>query len=111
MNSIVFATVHNYDAHSIVRHAATNYVAVRLGNPVWLFRLRNEYLENSGNQGSPPTTSDQKLVFHGGETYSGKGFAPKYSVCQGGTQCRHRLGHTNGSKIPLPYLDGANVWP
>ena len=109
MNSIVSLLSTTMDAHSIVRHAVTNYVAVQSGKPGLAFPAPKQYLETAEIKETLRRLPIKNLYFMGGEPTLARNLTGLLRFAKEELGLTTKLGHTNGSGLPLPYLDGANV--
>src|SRR5208283_3065745 len=104
-----FATVHNYGC---TFHCPTCSYKLRSGpsgKPGLAFPSPKKYLETAEIKEALRSLPIQNLYFMGGEPTVAKDLPEILRFAKEELNVGTRLGHTNGSKIPLPYLDGANV--
>jgi len=104
-----FATVHNYGC---TFHCSTCSYKLRSGSsgkPGLAFPAPKQYLETAEIKEALRQLPIKNLYFMGGEPTVAKDLPEILRFAKEELNVGTRLGHTNGSKIPLPYLDGANV--
>ena len=103
-----FATVHNYGC---TFHCPTCSYKLRSGSsgkPGLAFPAPKKYLETAEIKEALRRLPIRTCISWA-ENLQWRRICPNTPLCKEELNVSTSLGHTNGSKIPLPYLDGANV--
>lgn len=104
-----FSTVHNYGC---TFHCPTCSYKLRsgaAGKPGLAFPQPERYLETKEIKEAIRGLPIKNLNFMGGEPTLAANLVEMLRFAKEELGLITRLGHTNGSGLPLPYLDGANV--
>ncbi|KQC06642.1 MAG: hypothetical protein APR62_01080 [Smithella sp. SDB] len=104
-----FATVHNYGC---TFHCPTCSYKLRsgpAGKPGLAFPKPERYPETNEIKEVIRSLPIKSLYFMGGEPTIAEDLVEMLRFAKQELGLITRLGHTNGSGLPLPYLDGANV--
>jgi pyruvate formate lyase activating enzyme len=104
-----FATVHNYGCTFRCPTCSYKLRSGSSGKPGLAFPAPKQYLKTEEIKEALRKLPIKNLYFMGGEPTVAKDLPEILRFAKEELNVGTRLGHTNGSKIPLPYLDGANV--
>jgi pyruvate formate lyase activating enzyme len=104
-----FATVHNYGCTFRCPTCSYKLHSGPSGKPGLSFPAPKQYLKTEEIKEALRKLPIKNLYFMGGEPTVAKDLPEILRFAKEELHIGTRLGHTNGSKIPLPYLDGANI--
>jgi pyruvate formate lyase activating enzyme len=104
-----FATVHNYGCTFRCPTCSYKLRSGPTGKPGLAYPGPERYLDTAKIKETLRRLPIKNLYFMGGEPTVAKDLPEMLRFAKEDLNVGTRLGHTNGSKIPLPYLDGANV--
>lgn len=104
-----FATVHNYGCTFRCPTCSYKLRSGPTGKPGLAYPGPERYLETEEIKEALRCLPIMNLYFMGGEPTVAKDLPELLRFAKEELHVGTRLGHTNGSRIPLPYLDGANV--
>lgn len=104
-----FATVHNYGCTFRCPTCSYKLRSGPTGRPGLSYPEPDRYLKTADIKDALRQLPIKNLYFMGGEPTMAKDLPEMLSFAKEKLGVRTKLGHTNGSGIPLPNLDGANV--
>ena len=104
-----FATVHNYGCTFRCPTCSYKLRSGPTGRPGLAYPEPDRYLKTADIKEALRRLPIKNLYFMGGEPTVAKELPEMLSFAKEELGVRTKLGHTNGSGIPLPNLDGANV--
>ncbi|MBN1614723.1 MAG: radical SAM protein [Deltaproteobacteria bacterium] len=104
-----FATVHNYGCTFRCPICSYKLKSGEHGKPGHAYPPPERYLEAEEIKGVLKTLDVDKLYFMGGEPTVAKDLQEIIDFAKEALGVPSHLGHTNGSRLPLPNLKGANV--
>jgi len=104
-----FATLHNYGCTFRCPVCSYKLRSGPDGRPGFAFEKPERYLRVDEMKRALQSVSVEKVFFMGGEPTVAKELPEMLDFVKNALGVNAYLGHTNGSKLPLPNLDGANV--
>ncbi len=104
-----FATLHNYGCTFRCPFCSYKLRSGENGTPGLAYPPPNGYLTIESQKAALRKVAPRKVYLMGGEPTTAPEHAEILRFAKEELGAETRLGHTNGSKLPLPYLDGANV--
>jgi pyruvate formate lyase activating enzyme len=104
-----FATVHNYGCTFRCPTCSYKLRSGPTGRPGLAYPEPDGYLKTADIKEALLQLSIKNIYFMGGEPTVAKDLPEMLRFAKEELGVRTKLGHTNGSGIPLPNLDGANV--
>lgn len=104
-----FATVHNYGCTFRCPTCSYKLRSGPGGKPGFASPAPERYLETWEIKEALRRLPIENLYFMGGEPTVAKDLPEMLRFAKEELRVGTRLGHTNGSRLPLPHLDGANV--
>jgi pyruvate formate lyase activating enzyme len=104
-----FATVHNFGCTFRCSTCSYKLRSGANGKPGLAYPEPERFLETQEIQDTLRQLAVGKVYFMGGEPTVARDLPEMLRFAKEELGVETRLGHTNGSRLPLPYLDGANV--
>lgn len=104
-----FATVHNYGCTFHCSFCSYKLRSGAAGRPGLAFPAPETFLSDDEVKTALRSVPLEKLYFMGGEPTVAKSLPAILRFAKTELGVKTKLGHTNGSMLPLPDLDGANV--
>ena len=104
-----FATVHNFGCTFRCPTCSYKLRSGAAGKPGLAYPVPERFLETQEIQDTLRRLPVEKVYFMGGEPTVAWNLPEMLRFAKEELGVETRLGHTNGSSLPLPYLDGANV--
>lgn len=104
-----FATVHNFGCTFRCSTCSYKLRSGANGKPGLAYPGPERFLETLEIQDTFRHLPVEKVYFMGGEPTVARALPEMLRFAKEELGVETRLGHTNGSRLPLPYLDGANV--
>jgi pyruvate formate lyase activating enzyme len=104
-----FATVHNFGCTFRCSTCSYKLRSGANGKPGLAYPVPERFLETQEIQDTLRQLPAQKVYFMGGEPTVALDLPEMLRFAKEELGIETRLGHTNGSCLPLPHLDGANV--
>ena len=104
-----FATLHNFGCTFRCPVCSYKLRSGAGGTPGHAHPKPNKFLTVPEMQAALRSVSVEKVFFMGGEPTVATELPTMLQFAKTALQAKTYLGHTNGSKLPLPNLDGANV--
>ncbi|HTY46955.1 MAG TPA: radical SAM protein [Methanomassiliicoccales archaeon] len=104
-----FATLHNYGCTFRCHVCSYKLRSGSNGQPGLSFPRPERFLSTEEMKKALQSVSIDKVYFMGGEPTVAKDLQEMIDFAKNVLGAETFLGHTNGSRLPLPHLDGANV--
>jgi len=104
-----FATLHNFGCTFRCPVCSYKLRSGAEGRPGQAFPKPERFLTVDEMEQALGSVPLEKVFFMGGEPTVAPELAELLDFAKNGLSVQTRLGHTNGSRLPLPNLDGANV--
>ncbi|MFA7230565.1 MAG: radical SAM protein [Victivallaceae bacterium] len=104
-----FATLHNFGCTFKCPFCSYKLRSGADGTPGLSWPKPERFLSTAEMQQALRSVSPEKVYFMGGEPTVAKELEEMLRFAKQELNAVTKLGHTNGSKLPLPCLDGANV--
>ncbi|MEG1979753.1 MAG: radical SAM protein, partial [Victivallaceae bacterium] len=104
-----FATLHNYGCTFHCSFCSYKLRSGANGRPGFAEPKPEKFLTVEEQKAALKKVDIDKLYFMGGEPTVAPELPEMLHFAKTELNVMTKLGHTNGSKLPLPYLDGANV--
>jgi pyruvate formate lyase activating enzyme len=104
-----FATLHNFGCTFKCPFCSYKLRSGADGAPGLSYPKPEKFLTTLEMKEALRSVSPEKVYFMGGEPTVAKELDEMLGFAKDELNAVTKLGHTNGSKLPLPHLDGANV--
>jgi len=104
-----FATLHNFGCTFKCPFCSYKLRSGANGTPGLSHPKPERFLATTEMKEALRSVSPEKVYFMGGEPTVAKELEEMLCFAKAELKAVTKLGHTNGSKLPLPHLDGANV--
>jgi pyruvate formate lyase activating enzyme len=104
-----FATLHNFGCTFRCGVCSYKLRSGAIGAPGQSYPKPEHFLTVEQMKQALRSVSIDKVFFMGGEPTVAAELPAMLEFAKTALHAKTYLGHTNGSKLPLPYLDGANV--
>lgn len=104
-----FATLHNFGCTFKCPFCSYKLRSGANGTPGLSHPKPERFLTTTEMKEALRSVSPEKVYFMGGEPTVAKELEEMLHFAKDELNAVTKLGHTNGNKLPLPYLDGANV--
>ncbi len=104
-----FATLHNYGCTFRCPFCSYKLRSGADGTPGLSSPAPKRFLSVEEQQQALLRVRPEKVYFMGGEPTTARELETMLAFAKRELGAETRLGHTNGSRLPLPHLDGANV--
>lgn len=104
-----FATLHNWGCTFQCPYCSYKLRSGAEGRPGFAEPKPTKFLTTAEQKDALRRVHPSKVYFMGGEPTVATELEEMLSFAKNDLGAKTKLGHTNGSRLPLPFLDGANV--